>query len=85
MTPTVPLTPTAPSTASPMIIPSTPVGPPTTAPGEEIVTPRDLAIRYNRSDRQVRRWCLNGTLVEFGFRVCQDITGRWWIVIPPTR
>jgi hypothetical protein len=33
---------------------------------------------WHRSPRLIRRWCMDGTLVEMGARVYRD-KGRWWI------
>lgn len=46
------------------------------------VSPRYIARLWNRSTRQVRRWCCNSYLAHRGCVVFQDQTGRWWIRLP---
>lgn len=43
------------------------------------LTPAELASVLSRPKRTVRRWCLDGTLVEFGFSLRQDRSRKWWI------
>lgn len=40
---------------------------------------KEFAVLYRRSERTIRLWCNDGTLVEFGFSVYQDPGLRWWI------
>ena len=46
------------------------------------VTPAFIANYYQRSLRHVQRWCENGTLIEFGFKVYQAPNRRWWVKLP---
>ena len=39
----------------------------------------DFATRWRRTTRCVRRWCADGTLVRWGYRVYRDPQERWWI------
>lgn len=39
----------------------------------------DFAQRWRRTPRHVRRWCVDGTLVRWGYRVYRDPQERWWI------
>lgn len=41
-----------------------------------------IANHYNRSVQLIRRWCSDGTLIDFGFIVYQDYRKRWWIKLP---
>lgn len=41
-----------------------------------------IAHHYHRSIRHVQRWCANGTLIDFGFKIAQDLRGRYWILLP---
>lgn len=41
----------------------------------------EVAAEYNRSEQQVRTWCRDGTLREFGFNVFRVGTS-WWIHNP---
>jgi hypothetical protein len=34
---------------------------------------------YNRTERQIRKWCVNGLFARRGIPVYQDSRGRWWI------
>jgi hypothetical protein len=43
---------------------------------------RDAAKFYNRSERTIRLWCKNGTLLLAGCRVVREMTGRWIIYLP---
>jgi hypothetical protein len=38
-----------------------------------------VAKLYNRTERQIRKWCINGLLAKRGIPVFKDSTGRWWI------
>ena len=45
------------------------------------LSPAEIAAEYSRSERQVRNWCVDGTLLAFGFNVIR--TGNsWWISNP---
>lgn len=39
----------------------------------------DFSQRWRRTTRCVRRWCADGTLVRWGYRVYKDPNDRWWI------
>ena len=58
--------------------------PPPPAPADlcsQWLTISELATEYNRSERQIRNWCHDGTLHEFGFRVMR-VGHAWWIASP---
>ena len=40
-----------------------------------------VAKMYNKSERQIRRWCVNGLFARRGNSVYKDVNGRWWIGI----
>lgn len=42
------------------------------------LTPAEIAAEYGRTERTVRRWCSDGTLTEFGFKVLRT-NNSWWI------
>jgi hypothetical protein len=48
------------------------------------LTPSEIAADYRRSEQQVRNWCRDGTLVEFGFRIYRTKNG-WWIAYPESQ
>lgn len=48
----------------------------------EWVTTNYISYHYHRSVQRVRTWCVDGTLIDFGFSVYQDHLGRWWIKCP---
>lgn len=51
------------------------------------LTPAEIAIEYGRCERQVRRWCCDGTLTAFGFltyRTSNPTGNAWWIRVPRT-
>jgi len=39
----------------------------------------DFAAKWRRTTRCVRNWCIDGTLVRWGYRVYHDPQGRWWV------
>lgn len=41
-----------------------------------------IAVEYKRDPETIRRWAVNGLLVECGFSVRRDITGHWIVGIP---
>jgi len=41
----------------------------------------EIAAEYGRTERQVRNWCADGTLRDFGFLVIRTDTS-WWIHNP---
>lgn len=43
------------------------------------LTPAEIAAEYGRTERQVRNWCADGTLREFGFLVYHSASNSWWI------
>lgn len=40
---------------------------------------REFAIIYRRSERTIRLWCTDGTIIDFGFSIYQDSKRQWWI------
>jgi len=36
---------------------------------------------YGRTERQIRKWCINGRFAECGIPVFQDSRKRWWIAV----
>ena len=48
------------------------------------LTPAEIAAEYGRTDRQVRNWCVDGTLRAFGFLVYRT-RNSWWILRPRQR
>jgi hypothetical protein len=36
---------------------------------------------YSRTERQIRKWCVNGLFAKRGIPVYQDARGRWWIAL----
>jgi len=43
---------------------------------------REFGELYQRSDEWARQACINGTAMDFGFRVYRDPFGRKWIAVP---
>lgn len=48
-------------------------------PSVKYLTVKEFAHIYRRSERTIRLWCLDGTLIDFGFSLYQDLGGKWWI------
>ena len=46
------------------------------------VTVSEAAKFYNRSDRTIRHWCMDGLLIKVGCKVRRDYSGRWLIELP---
>lgn len=46
------------------------------------IRPKHMARICGRSQRTVLKWCLDGTLIAFGYKVLRDIKGFWWISSP---
>jgi hypothetical protein len=42
---------------------------------------RYAASYYNRVERVIRRWCVDGTFADREIPVYRDASGRWWIRI----
>lgn len=60
-----------------------PVAPPPRATStHKVLSTTELAKIYHRTSRCIQLWCVNGTLVEFGFQIQQDAKKRWWILVP---
>lgn len=52
-----------------------------TAEGRKL-TVAEAAKYFNRTERCVRQWCINGTLLAFNYAVIRERPGCWTIVIP---
>jgi hypothetical protein len=39
----------------------------------------EVAVKWRRTPRCIRKWCEDGTLIRFGCRVYRDAKGKWWI------
>lgn len=37
---------------------------------------------YNRDTETIRRWIISGLIVEIGFSIRKELTGRWLIGVP---
>jgi hypothetical protein len=37
---------------------------------------------YNRHPESIRRWCVNGFMIELGYMLRQDETGHWIVGVP---
>jgi len=47
------------------------------------LTVKEFAYRQNRSPVSIWRWCDTGFIIELGYLLHRDITGRILIGIPP--
>jgi hypothetical protein len=45
---------------------------------DQWLTPAEIAAEYGRCERTVQRWCVDGTLRDFGFLVVRS-GNSWWI------
>lgn len=45
------------------------------------LTTAEVAAEYNRTEQQVRNWCRDGTLRDFGFLIMR-VGSSWWIHNP---
>jgi hypothetical protein len=41
-----------------------------------------IAREYNRDPESIRRWCLNGFMIELGYTIRRDETGHWIVGVP---
>ena len=42
-----------------------------------------LARFFNKSERHMRRWCVDGTFKAANMPTYRDKRGRWWVCLPP--
>jgi hypothetical protein len=53
-----------------------------TQPEGRKLTVAAAAKYFNRTERCIRLWCRNGTLLAFNYAVIRERPGCWTIVIP---
>jgi hypothetical protein len=43
-----------------------------------------VALMYSRSAESIRLWCIEGYIIQLGYRVRRECRGQWRIGIPVT-